>query len=259
MGHPIEIVKTSPNHSSIVLDEESLTRILTQDDMKDRHLIIVSMSGYFDRSKDLMLNFFLRYMNSQLIDLKYKEFKSNNDDKNLSDKQRLAWTLSIVRACRELMLHESSNRICHTGKQTQNSSRTLAADGSQSHASSRGQKLSAPEIFAGMAESTIYSSYVRLLTIIDEARKAETGPSENWRYGVSRRYIEELRFGLRNGVACACDNVIHDRRIAVDVEAASAPWGRQTCHKQSPRLRTQFYVCTSHVYNMERGRSPPSS
>ncbi|XP_023316014.1 atlastin-like [Trichogramma pretiosum] len=65
MGHPIEIVKTSPNHSSIVLDEESLIRILTQDDMEDRRLIIVSMSGYFDRSKDLMLNFFLRYMNSQ--------------------------------------------------------------------------------------------------------------------------------------------------------------------------------------------------
>ncbi|KAL7286182.1 hypothetical protein TKK_0019550 [Trichogramma kaykai] len=65
MGHPIEIVKTSPNHSSIVLDEESLTRILTQDDMEDRRLIIVSMSGYFDKSKDLMLNFFLRYMNSQ--------------------------------------------------------------------------------------------------------------------------------------------------------------------------------------------------
>ncbi|XP_014222403.1 atlastin-like isoform X2 [Trichogramma pretiosum] len=64
MGHPIEIVKTSPDHS-FVFDEASLTRLLNQDDLKDRRLIIVSMAGPFDRSKDLLLNFFLRYVNCQ--------------------------------------------------------------------------------------------------------------------------------------------------------------------------------------------------
>ncbi|KAL7307948.1 hypothetical protein TKK_0000040 [Trichogramma kaykai] len=64
MGHPIEIVKTSPDHS-FVFNEESLTRLLNQDALKYRRLVIVSMSGHFDRSKDLLLNFFLRYMNYQ--------------------------------------------------------------------------------------------------------------------------------------------------------------------------------------------------
>lgn len=62
---PIQIL-TSVNHS-FQLELEELKYILEADNIKDRHVIVVSIAGVFRKGKSFLLNFFLKYLYAQVL------------------------------------------------------------------------------------------------------------------------------------------------------------------------------------------------
>lgn len=70
-AHSIQIVLANDDHT-FSLDEEALTEVLLRDEIKDRHVVVISVAGAFRKGKSFLLDFFLRYMNSKvLITCKY--------------------------------------------------------------------------------------------------------------------------------------------------------------------------------------------
>lgn len=63
---PIQIV--SPVNHSFHLELNELDRILSSDDIKDRHVVVVSIAGAFRKGKSFLLNFFLRYLYAQVTE-----------------------------------------------------------------------------------------------------------------------------------------------------------------------------------------------
>ncbi|XP_011693714.1 PREDICTED: atlastin isoform X2 [Wasmannia auropunctata] len=63
-GRPVQVVLAHPDHT-FELDEDALSEILLQDDVKDRSVVVVSVAGAFRKGKSFLLDFFLRYMNSK--------------------------------------------------------------------------------------------------------------------------------------------------------------------------------------------------
>ncbi|KAJ0173424.1 hypothetical protein K1T71_010573 [Dendrolimus kikuchii] len=57
----VQVVNTAPEHR-FTLDEDALNRLLLQDDIKDRTVVVVSVAGAFRKGKSFLLDFFLRYM-----------------------------------------------------------------------------------------------------------------------------------------------------------------------------------------------------
>lgn len=57
----IPIVTTGHDHT-FALDEDALTEILLQDQLKDRFVVVVSVAGAFRKGKSFILDFFLRYL-----------------------------------------------------------------------------------------------------------------------------------------------------------------------------------------------------
>lgn len=57
----LQIVTTAEDHT-FTLDEEKLTEVLLQNEIKDRIVCIVSVAGAFRKGKSFLLDFFLRYM-----------------------------------------------------------------------------------------------------------------------------------------------------------------------------------------------------
>jgi len=64
-GHPVPVVLATEDHQ-FALDEEALEKILLQDHVKDHHVVVVSVAGAFRKGKSFLLDFFLRYMRSQV-------------------------------------------------------------------------------------------------------------------------------------------------------------------------------------------------
>lgn len=62
----LQIVTTGEGHT-FVLDEDTLTEVLLQNDIKDRFVVIVSVAGAFRKGKSFILDFFLRYMYSKVF------------------------------------------------------------------------------------------------------------------------------------------------------------------------------------------------
>lgn len=60
-ARPIQIVTTEDDHT-FVLDEDTLTDVLLQDNIKDRFVVVVSVAGAFRKGKSFLLDFFLRYL-----------------------------------------------------------------------------------------------------------------------------------------------------------------------------------------------------
>lgn len=58
---PLQIVTTGEEHT-FILDEDALTEVLLQDQLKDRFVVVVSVAGAFRKGKSFLLDFFLRYM-----------------------------------------------------------------------------------------------------------------------------------------------------------------------------------------------------
>lgn len=64
-AEPLQIVTTGENHT-FVLDEDTLTDVLLQNQIKDRFVVVVSVAGAFRKGKSFLLDFFLRYMYSKV-------------------------------------------------------------------------------------------------------------------------------------------------------------------------------------------------
>lgn len=61
-AEPIQIVKVNEEAHTFRLSEEDLTRIILQDNVKNRDVVIVSVAGAFRKGKSFLLDFFLRYL-----------------------------------------------------------------------------------------------------------------------------------------------------------------------------------------------------
>lgn len=62
----VQIILSKPDHK-FELDEEALESLLLQPDVKDRHIVVVSVAGAFRKGKSFILDFFLRYMKSKVL------------------------------------------------------------------------------------------------------------------------------------------------------------------------------------------------
>lgn len=63
-GEAIQII-SSRNHQ-FELNLERLKPIFEADEMKDRHVVLVSIAGPYRRGKSFLLNFFLNYLSAQV-------------------------------------------------------------------------------------------------------------------------------------------------------------------------------------------------
>lgn len=61
-AEPVEIVKVNDEAHTFRLSEDDLTRIILQDHVKNRDVVIVSVAGAFRKGKSFLLDFFLRYL-----------------------------------------------------------------------------------------------------------------------------------------------------------------------------------------------------
>ncbi|XP_024943923.1 atlastin isoform X2 [Cephus cinctus] len=82
-GRPVQVVLAHPDHT-FELDEEALAEILLQDEIKDRSVVVVSVAGAFRKGKSFLLDFFLRYMNSQYGETGSRDNWLGSDDEPLS-------------------------------------------------------------------------------------------------------------------------------------------------------------------------------
>lgn len=58
----VQIVKVNEEAHTFRLSEEDLTRIILDDNVKNRDVVIVSVAGAFRKGKSFLLDFFLRYL-----------------------------------------------------------------------------------------------------------------------------------------------------------------------------------------------------
>ncbi|XP_055679839.1 atlastin isoform X2 [Lutzomyia longipalpis] len=65
-ARPIQVITTGEEHT-FLLEEDELTEILLQEDIKDRFVVVVSVAGAFRKGKSFLLDFFLRYMYSTYV------------------------------------------------------------------------------------------------------------------------------------------------------------------------------------------------
>lgn len=63
----IQIV--APVNHSFNLELNELKQILEVDNIKNRHVVVVSVAGAFRKGKSFLLNFFLKYLYAQVIQL----------------------------------------------------------------------------------------------------------------------------------------------------------------------------------------------
>lgn len=63
---PVPVVLAKPKHQ-FQLDEDALGSVLLHPDIKDKHVVVVSVAGAFRKGKSFLLDFFLRYMNSKVF------------------------------------------------------------------------------------------------------------------------------------------------------------------------------------------------
>lgn len=67
--HAVPIVVANNDHS-FQLDEKALKKVLMRDELKDRFVVVVSVAGAFRHGKSFLLDFFLRYMNAKVCNIK---------------------------------------------------------------------------------------------------------------------------------------------------------------------------------------------
>ncbi|XP_051924369.1 atlastin-3 [Hippocampus zosterae] len=59
---PVQIVTVCKEDHSFTLDEEALARVLLAADVRDKHVVVLSVAGAFRKGKSFLLDFMLRYM-----------------------------------------------------------------------------------------------------------------------------------------------------------------------------------------------------
>lgn len=66
---PIQIV--IPKNQTYKLEIDELNHILDADDIKDRHIVVVSIAGASRQGKSFLLNFFLKFLYAQVSSLPF--------------------------------------------------------------------------------------------------------------------------------------------------------------------------------------------
>ncbi|XP_046658288.1 atlastin-like isoform X1 [Homalodisca vitripennis] len=64
LSEPVQVVLAKPKHQ-FELDEVALSRVLLHPEVKDKHVVVVSVAGAFRKGKSFLLDFFLRYMKAK--------------------------------------------------------------------------------------------------------------------------------------------------------------------------------------------------
>uniref|UniRef100_A0A8C9Z659 Atlastin 3 n=1 Tax=Sander lucioperca TaxID=283035 RepID=A0A8C9Z659_SANLU len=59
---PVQIVTVCKEEHSFALDTEALTRVLLAPEVRDKHVVVLSVAGAFRKGKSFLLDFMLRYM-----------------------------------------------------------------------------------------------------------------------------------------------------------------------------------------------------
>lgn len=60
-ARPVPVVIATEDHA-FELDEKVLERILSEESIKDKKVVVVSVAGAFRKGKSFLLDFFLRYL-----------------------------------------------------------------------------------------------------------------------------------------------------------------------------------------------------
>lgn len=60
-GKPVQIVLSESDHD-FRLNEKALEDILTQNNIKDKKVVVISVAGAYRKGKSFLLDFFLRYL-----------------------------------------------------------------------------------------------------------------------------------------------------------------------------------------------------
>lgn len=74
VGEPLKLVSIE-NDGTFRLEKSKVSEILMQDNIKGRHLVVLSVAGAFRKGKSFLLGFILRYLKatvSMSIMLTYK-------------------------------------------------------------------------------------------------------------------------------------------------------------------------------------------
>lgn len=61
---PIQIIKNENHLFHLKLDEIEV--VLASDELKDRHVVIVSIAGDLRKGKSFLLSFFVKYLNARV-------------------------------------------------------------------------------------------------------------------------------------------------------------------------------------------------
>lgn len=61
----LQIVEPTDDHS-FVLKIDELKTILNEPNIRDRHVVVVSVAGALRQGKSFLLNFYLQYLNAQV-------------------------------------------------------------------------------------------------------------------------------------------------------------------------------------------------
>lgn len=65
--HAIQIM--APVNHSMQLRLDEFKQILEADDIKDRHIVVVSIAGAFRQGKSFLMNIFIKYLNAKVFDI----------------------------------------------------------------------------------------------------------------------------------------------------------------------------------------------
>ncbi|XP_054460050.1 atlastin-2-like [Anoplopoma fimbria] len=65
VARPVQIVVADEEEHSFSLQEEALERLLLQEEVRDLHVVVVSVAGAFRKGKSFLLDFMLRFMYKQ--------------------------------------------------------------------------------------------------------------------------------------------------------------------------------------------------
>ena len=66
-ARPVQIVSTDEEQHSFTLNEEHLEEVLISDErIRDKKVVVISVAGAFRKGKSFLLDFFLRYLDRKV-------------------------------------------------------------------------------------------------------------------------------------------------------------------------------------------------
>lgn len=72
---PVQVVTVCKEDHSFALDTEALARILLAPEVRDKHVVVLSVAGAFRKGKSFLLDFMLRYMYRKVSHMLTQSFR----------------------------------------------------------------------------------------------------------------------------------------------------------------------------------------